>query len=869
MIKSTPKFNHFRRFLYIILSAVILAVPVSALTEAEREMFAQNDIIFYDPEGSTNDCSSFNYTSKPTGDQITWIGDSYSVGARSKIETKIPGVDFGSSPSNIFGSKSFFSDIDGDAQSSHRLGTNGDINTYNPAGLTILNHLKTNGALREYVVFALGTNDQVTEAIFMGYIDELHAITGNNYTVVLVTPRTLSVSYSDVVAAIKQSAQKYSNIIVADWEGAVQNNLSEYFDASDPIHPNNQGYTLWVDTIYNALPGGVGMLSGHNNRERIWNYFAQANIPGVSDNPAVIAGIIGNMMREALTTVDPFVGGGQFWNGSTDSGFFGIFQTRLHSGNRGGTKTLAEELTSAGIDHMQYWHGWGEPSKNPPEDVNNRALQVQLDYLINNYWAWPQFMDTLTQVDNNSGEAGAASYSDLFLKQVEVAFTTDSAQVNHLIDSRVKAISSPYTYWQGASYRRDYATQTFKEFAGASVSTSTFSGGVAQWNDGWLVDNSIPGMVKEDAANYTLAETPQNAYTGGKNPDKILLHYTAGTQTHLPYAYGGNMFPPHFTINLREKKGEQHFSIWKPSLASYRDTAGQIQIEIVGCDCEFATYSSGTVDFRAKGLYFPDFTNEEWDYLAVLLIAIAEQTGIPLATSVDWTSSNMVMSHDSQEFLDYKGIIGHMHMQADKIDPGNIWPQVSAAIARNPDGAKFARGGGGNRCGPNDNLVSGGMTLAQAQEFMKTYRSVKEEDYDKYNIPDVDCSGGRLANCVSFTKYFINKYTTKKVDSLAHGGGVVAALISQYGFINGGTTPKPYAIFSTASGSTECGDGKPCGHTGVVLGIDATRGKIIIGEAGCGQSLDWAQAREKDLSVFTGGAYTYAYTDDILNLSGN
>ena len=59
-------------------------------------------------------------------------------------------------------------------------------------------------------------------------------------------------------------------------------------------------------------------------------------------------------------------------------------------------------------------------------------------------------------------------------------------------------------------------------------------------------------------------------------------------------------------------------------------------------------------------------------------------------------------------------------------------------------------------------------------------------------------------------------------------------------------------------------DGVKCGHTGVLLGVDTKRNKVIVGEAGCGTPASWDTAREYDLSRFNNGAYTYIYTDGLL-----
>lgn len=160
-------------------------------------------------------------------------------------------------------------------------------------------------------------------------------------------------------------------------------------------------------------------------------------------------------------------------------------------------------------------------------------------------------------------------------------------------------------------------------------------------------------------------------------------------------------------------------------------------------------------------------------------------------------------------------------------------------------------------------LTAGGMDQAKADAFMAEYRNQNaQEAINKGWIGWTSCNGGPLSNCVAFTQYFINRYTTKPVEGLPNGSDVVGALIA-HGFTDGGTTPKPYAVFSTESGTTYCG-AKLCGHTGVVLNIDTTKGTILIGEAGCSSDASWTGAHEYSLDKFTSGAYTYAYTDGFL-----
>lgn len=167
-------------------------------------------------------------------------------------------------------------------------------------------------------------------------------------------------------------------------------------------------------------------------------------------------------------------------------------------------------------------------------------------------------------------------------------------------------------------------------------------------------------------------------------------------------------------------------------------------------------------------------------------------------------------------------------------------------------------------------LVSGGLNLSQAQALMEEYKSLPSPQVsDPWGIKANDFPygcGASLANCVEFSLYFVNRYTKARMSGLPDGHDVVGALLSaNKGFIDGGHTPKAYAIFSHDSGSFG-----GAGHTGVVLGIDKANNKIIIGEAGCGAGLDFIGAHEYSLSEWTDNpSITYAYTDNIRVPNGN
>ncbi|MGY4893785.1 MAG: phage tail tip lysozyme [Candidatus Saccharimonadota bacterium] len=153
-------------------------------------------------------------------------------------------------------------------------------------------------------------------------------------------------------------------------------------------------------------------------------------------------------------------------------------------------------------------------------------------------------------------------------------------------------------------------------------------------------------------------------------------------------------------------------------------------------------------------------------------------------------------------------------------------------------------------------LVAGGMTLEQAKEFMKKYREGGEESRQHIGGAGQGCVGGPLANCVSFSVYFINKYTTLEgFTSGAPGNGntVATNAVARNPGIQSGHSPRPYAIFSRTTGEF--------GHTGIILGVDVASGDVIVGEAVCGMSNDWTDARVYKISQMEADNYIYAYTD--------
>jgi len=172
-------------------------------------------------------------------------------------------------------------------------------------------------------------------------------------------------------------------------------------------------------------------LTGNSNAEKAWNFLLNAGISGVSDNPAAIAGIIGNLMAES--NVNPFA--------RNSSGCSGIYQA---CGGR--NDALINELASHGIS-------WGDESQS------DAALQVELTYMINEPGEFSQYTNNLGRVSNPS----PSSYAELFLVVYERAIYGEGS----ILDPGVATLANGNLY-QNASGRRSFAESAYSSFSSLS-----------------------------------------------------------------------------------------------------------------------------------------------------------------------------------------------------------------------------------------------------------------------------------------------------------------------------------------------------------------------------------------------------------------
>lgn len=204
-----------KRLFATLLATLLLVSPVSALTEAQLDMYDSNNIYYYNPDN----CKPTTKSISSNGSNLTVIGDSLTEGTNDTWKQKFPKIT--------------------DDQ------INGKVSRRWDQGIEVAKTMD----LKDIVVFALGTN---SPGLTQKDIDDAVNTIGLEHTIVFVTNHTTdSIDYDGNNQLFKTAAQK-ENILLADWQAAIQGKESQYL-WPDGVHPNPEGQDLFVQTIYDAI----------------------------------------------------------------------------------------------------------------------------------------------------------------------------------------------------------------------------------------------------------------------------------------------------------------------------------------------------------------------------------------------------------------------------------------------------------------------------------------------------------------------------------------------------------------------------------------------------------------------------------------
>ena len=116
------------------------------------------------------------------------------------------------------------------------------------------------GIVGDIVVFALGTNGQVTDE----QLDDLLGEVGTDKHVFFVNTRSPQTWMAETNAALERAADRYGNVQVIDWYSASAPH-GDWFDG-DGTHPSEDGAQAYIDMVHDAI---ADLLPEHKPNDEV------------------------------------------------------------------------------------------------------------------------------------------------------------------------------------------------------------------------------------------------------------------------------------------------------------------------------------------------------------------------------------------------------------------------------------------------------------------------------------------------------------------------------------------------------------------------------------------------------------------------
>ena len=201
---------------------------------------------------------------------------------------------------------------------------------------------------------------------------------------------------------------------------------------------------LKVDITISGGGGDFPDAPTDTNAGRIWNWFKYAGIDNVSNRPELIAGIIGNCQQESYMAIDLL---------GCNDGYYGPW-CEANEGFR-------SAVTSAGYSFHAY-------TPNPGDD--SAAIPTIFTWLTEHSSSWVDWLyGVIDQVSNQTGEAGARAYAELFCVCIERcvggAYAVEDPGVYQIMTDYYGG--TVYQY-QHLNIRRDNAANIYNTFMQAN-----------------------------------------------------------------------------------------------------------------------------------------------------------------------------------------------------------------------------------------------------------------------------------------------------------------------------------------------------------------------------------------------------------------
>ena len=551
---------------------------------------------------------------------------------------------------------------------------------------SILGEYEVSGRMRDILIFALGTNSPNLKE---DDIKNMLNAAKTPKTIVLVTNYNHQKpdKYNKNNELIRKAKTLDSRVVIADWEAAVKGNPSPYFGPDDGVHPKQEGSKYFMEIIYRAAQTGYAQnVSGPNDskcvcdEEEETGTWADEEFELTDEQVAGLLAIIKETSKNNLEAV------------KTEASYMiNLYEDYNRSNTRTGeefVKFVRMPVQNGGKfpNHAKYkedFTGYSKEEVNAVKDIwvnGNRTMPVGII---------KRAEIGKIQSATNDGESIDASNRKKYKSGKTKITSEGKTWIFYKFADNANRKGDAFGYPEDGA-----PNQT-------SRSTSTSAGASIAWSDDGWISGGLDGFYKDEASSWNLKiDKEANAEFatevgsgGGSGPNKILLHssesaggFESTVKSMYPVTRSGSdndtaSRPPHFTVDIKNHKTYQHFSIKRTSGAiQYHDDIAGIQINIIG-------YTNNETVGGEWNLRKPsNFSVDDWGYLVKLMMSISEKAGIKLQSkNLDWSSDKDRMSEN--QMRDFNGVIGHMHAANNgATDPNDIWKTLEPLFEDNESG---------------------------------------------------------------------------------------------------------------------------------------------------------------------------------------
>ena len=744
-----------------------------ALSEELLDKYSANNIMFYD--GEEGECEESGITGMncvaPTGDQITYIGDSLTaLAGKNVFEEVFPGADYGPS----------FNDNSSYVRSGKAITKDmGDMG--GPSGLGILQKIVNEKKLRPYLIFALGANEPWTKELVKQVMD----VVGSNTQVLILTSKFKSGELTTRNNNLREGAKAYSNITIGDWASEVKD---DYFNPNDAsgVHYTAAGHKAYLEFIKKSLPtncsGACGAeIEGNDNKSRTRD--AVAKYGGVAINLQIEYGVPWEFV-------------------------FAQFIAESGAGVAGVALNIANDMK-----------GYNWLGHHGPDPVNGSCPNSAGKYSINKSWG-PNGNNHCFRVYESIADMIGGHmfdflrngwYDDVLKKAGASTWDIDSAGVTYAC-AYVQGkkldtcdTSKANKYWNTMKYYIKIADDVAKE-KGWPTSEE-----VAK-NNHLPVGGKHPqlGDITKDVPNHSLhydcSAAGGGTATQGTKVDIIgdnIISNTKDKDNGLSKKLSDAAFYDKEKLALRDDSSKDNESVLdKIKELSKRDAVRDAVIVAAGSDTGKTTYAKSdlTAIIDAVG-----------SDKKVIFVTLYDASDPKMYDEVNGFMRELASAKPNVKVADWASAASDKLVGEDKHTPadGEGVQKFSELIVSAIGSEMFNNESTKENCDcDTSGPVSGGLDEEQAGKLIDYYKDPESQKHYTLTI--------RTDNCVNMSGFFVQLFTDLKWAS-DNGVGVVHAMKNANPDLEVGTEPKPFSIFSVWGTSDNCAG---CGHTGVVVAVN-------------------------------------------------